>query len=299
MTADIQDSIDDLTASEAMKFICLFLAQNDDPQPPHVELGYTSQNEAFAEIGAIFETKPRTIQGERDAFDKFTDSPRAGWNKPLPPRLEKIFENYGDLSREDMRRMSQEILSKNWGKPMGSLFERIRRDGTKVPVDTPYNYSGLVFHFGNTKGTFKFALNLDQIVQSLKDIIDNIEHYREVGTERYEEKRYRRVFASTMTHEIPIALAATQTLGFFTTLAKIIHFSSSDQPYVYQTIKLDVDTIAKAIETLEKLKLENSDELTNNKASVVQTGSDKRIEGGQNLIYYLSLIHISEPTRPY
>ena len=164
MTADIEDMIDSLTAGEAMKFICLFLAQNDEPQPPHVELGYSSQNEAFAEIGSIFETKPRTIQGERDAFDKFTDSPRAGWNRHLPPRLVKIFEKYGDLSREDMRRISRELLSKNWGEKMGSLFERIRRDETKVPVDTPYTYSGLVFHFGNTKGTFKFALNLEQIV---------------------------------------------------------------------------------------------------------------------------------------
>lgn len=114
MSTKLQDFLDELTASEALKFICLFLAQNDDPQPPHIELGFVSQSEAFAEVGKAFDTKPRTVQNERDAFDKFTDSTRTGWDKPLPPRLVPIFDEYSGLSRDDMRDMSQAILGETW-----------------------------------------------------------------------------------------------------------------------------------------------------------------------------------------
>lgn len=121
MSDNLTDVIDDFSSSEAMKFLCLYLAQNDEPQPPHVELGFTSQNEAFVELGKLFDTKPRTIQNERDAFDKFTDSSRAGWEKPLPPRLVPIFEKYGELSRDDLRHISKDILGRKWENTMAGL----------------------------------------------------------------------------------------------------------------------------------------------------------------------------------
>jgi len=130
MTADLGDLVNSLTASEALKFVCLFLAQNDEPEAPHVELDFATQNEAFERVGEVFDTKPRTAQNERDAFDRFTNSSRAGWDKPLPPRLIPIFEQYGDLAREDMRHVSREILAKDWSKAMGVLpdLKVVRKD---------------------------------------------------------------------------------------------------------------------------------------------------------------------------
>lgn len=126
MSTELQEFLHGLTASEALKFVCLFLAQNDEPQPPHVELGFASQSEAFAKVGEKFQTKPRTIQNERDAFDKFTDSSRVGWDKPLPPRLIPVFEKYSGLSRGDMSRMSQNILSRNWSGDMSRLPDLLK-----------------------------------------------------------------------------------------------------------------------------------------------------------------------------
>lgn len=100
--------------SEAFRFLCLFLAQNDDPLPPHKQLGFDSQSASFSSIADQFGSKKRTVQNERDAFDAFTDSNRAGWQKPLPPRLLPIFEKFKDFPRDTMFRVATEILASDW-----------------------------------------------------------------------------------------------------------------------------------------------------------------------------------------
>ena len=115
MEINKQKIIDNLNSAEALKVVCLFLAQNDDPIPPHEELGFSTQAEAFEKIAVLFNSKARTVQNERDAFDYLTDSSRAGWQKELPPRLKPIWENFGELQRPVLQKTAKNILGKNWG----------------------------------------------------------------------------------------------------------------------------------------------------------------------------------------
>lgn len=133
MNSDLIEILDNFTSSDALKFLCLFLGQNDQPSPPHIELGFTSQSEAFTEIARRFNSKPRTVQNERDAFDRYTDSPRAGWDKELPPRLAPIFDNFGSMPRDDMRAISQAILKRKWKSSLDNV--------DAGPVQTPDNFS--------------------------------------------------------------------------------------------------------------------------------------------------------------
>lgn len=79
MADEFDKILDSMSASEALKFVCLFLAQNDTPEPPHEELGYSSQNKAFAAVAEKFNSTAGTVKNERDAFDYHTDSARVGW----------------------------------------------------------------------------------------------------------------------------------------------------------------------------------------------------------------------------
>jgi hypothetical protein len=59
------------------------------------------------------------VKNERDAFDRFTDSDRAGWNKlVLPRRLKIIHDIYGNVPRDELRKMAARILELEWIKPM-------------------------------------------------------------------------------------------------------------------------------------------------------------------------------------
>jgi len=151
MNFDANELVGGFTASEALKFLCLFLAQNDDPQPPHLELGFSSQSDAFVKIATIFASKPRTVQNERDAFDRFTDSARAGWDKNLPPRLIPIFENFGEMPRDNMREISQTILNQKWEKTMAELEdlaairEQLVDRLAEFPVDAELKIDGALW----------------------------------------------------------------------------------------------------------------------------------------------------------
>lgn len=151
MKFDADEVVGRFTASEALKFLCLFLAQSNDPEPPHLELGFSSQSEAFIKIATIFASKPRTVQNERDAFDRFTDSARAGWDKDLPPRLIPIFENFGEMPRDNMREISHIILNQKWEKTMAELEdlavirEQLADRLAEFPVDAELKIDGALW----------------------------------------------------------------------------------------------------------------------------------------------------------
>lgn len=164
MSVDLDEFLDGLTTEEALKFIYLFLAQNDEPEPPHVELGFASQNEAFAEVGRKFYTNPNTVKNERDAFDRHTNSSRVGWDKPLPPRLVPIFDKYASFPRDEMRLMSKAILSRDWGKPMAKLpdlpkiIDQCRAAVSAIDLTIPVNirddvWSRICEKFGSSQTT--------------------------------------------------------------------------------------------------------------------------------------------------
>ena len=141
MDSDTEKIVAGLSDDKALKFVCLFLSQNDEPSPPHVELGFTSQAEAFEGIAEKFLTRPNTVKNERDAFDRYTNSSRAGWNKVLPPRLSPVFEEFGALQREKMRDISRAILearrvvTMNELEDLPAIREELEQRLSKFSVD--------------------------------------------------------------------------------------------------------------------------------------------------------------------
>lgn len=93
--------------------VCLFLAQSGEP---HADLGYETQSAAFDAIGVKFGVPKNTVKNERDAFDRFTDSDRNGWNKELAPRLKPTFDTFSGVPRKDLRKLSVAIMSSDWEK---------------------------------------------------------------------------------------------------------------------------------------------------------------------------------------
>ena len=103
-------------APEALRLVCLYLAQTG---PTHSDLGYISATVAFREIGDIFKVPAATVKNERDAFDRFTDSDRVGWDKAvLPRRLKIVHDTYGDIPKDELRSMAARILELEWTETM-------------------------------------------------------------------------------------------------------------------------------------------------------------------------------------
>ena len=96
-----------------MNIVCLFLAQSEIPNPPHVDLGFLTQAEAFERVAEFFGSNQHTVKLTRDAFDRYTDSPRVGWDNPLRSELQKVWTTYSGLGRAELLDLTQTILARH------------------------------------------------------------------------------------------------------------------------------------------------------------------------------------------
>lgn len=158
---------------------------------------------------------------------------------------------------------------------MATLFEKIAESDIKIKVSPPT--LGHTITFSNTSGKW-FALTIDQIVGILTNIKDNITKYQTQAGATYIEKSYRDVFSATISDAVANALCTVQSLPMFTVLAQIIHYASSDAPYEYKSIELDVTKIDTAISALDSFRIFDPKK----KPPV----DPKRKKGGFNRIYY-------------
>ena len=93
---------------DAMYLVCLYMAQAGDPEK---FIGYFTQTEALDNLAGIFGVPRRTFKNERDYFDRFTNSNRQGFKtEDVPPRLKHIFEQYNQLGKEELLKLSRKIL---------------------------------------------------------------------------------------------------------------------------------------------------------------------------------------------
>ena len=138
----------DFDKLEAQRIICLFLAQDEDPEKPHKQLGFETAQSAFKEIGELFGRKKNTIKNERDAFDYYTDSSRVGWKANLKPSLDLIWKKYGDISREKLLQMSLnfiETLKDNKGMSQLNIFNEVANLDVKTEFKPPDAFNIIEF----------------------------------------------------------------------------------------------------------------------------------------------------------
>ena len=286
MDIDVGEIVDQLTTKEAMLVLSLFLAQKDEPQKTHEELGFSSHTDAFKKIASIFGYNSDTVRINRDFCDSQTDSARVGFQKTLPPPLEKIINKFGSLPREKMLEISREILSREWtlmadnNKIDNSLFSKIESADSKTKIKPAF--SGVVITFSNTGqgtgGRKWFTVTIDQLVSNLSDMITKLGAFKAAGS-NYVEANWRKAFEENLSDEVSRALAGTQTLPYFSLLAKIIHYANTNAPYVDKKIDLDEAKIRVALDTLKRIAADGLSEIN-------EVNDSERLKGGNNTIYY-------------
>lgn len=130
---------------------------------------------------------------------------------------------------------------------MADFIDDMLNYNTNILVARPT--SGLVFTFSNSgRGGNRnwFAMTGSQLVSCLEDIMGSNDDF----PARYEEKRWRQLFADNLDDDVARTMGAVQTLPLFEILAKIIHFSANDGPRSFKTINLEPARIRQAIALL-------------------------------------------------
>lgn len=284
MTIDVNEILKPISSKDAMSILCLFLAQKDEPRSTHEELGFKTQQSAFEKIATIFGYNHHTVKLTRDSFDHHTDSSRTGWREELRPALKSVWDDFSKFSRTDLLELCLEILSREWvpidKKDASSvtLFEKIEQAASKTKIKPVF--SGIIINFSNTRGNW-FAATIDQLISSLSDILANINAFRSAGTQ-YNETNWRSAFDANLEDEVSKALAGTQTLPYFSLLAKIIHFSNSSDAYADGRINLEEGQLKAAIKLLKEIS--TADKAAHK--SDHHTAEADRLTGGNNTIYY-------------
>ncbi|MFK5998305.1 MAG: hypothetical protein QM492_09385 [Rhodobacterales bacterium] len=115
-------------------------------------------------------------------------------------------------------------------------------------------------------------------MSNLSDMIDNLGAFQAAGAD-YVEANWRKAFEDNLSDEVSRALAGTQTLPYFSLLAKIIHYANTDVPYVDKKIDLDEAKIRVALDTLKRIAADGLSEIN-------ALNDAERLKGGNNTIYY-------------
>lgn len=273
-------------ARTALNVLCLYLAQ---PGHPHTDLGFDTQDAAFGNIGEIFGLSKNSVKNERDRYDRFTDSNRVGWKEEaLPPRLQEVFDQFSTIERDELLRLSTQILSMDWGVQMPAgqiknvLFERVVGEvGAPTQVRAPSD--GITVEFSNTgrRSNGWFLLTVEQILKAFDDLIDNHDVIvAEVGSEAsYEEAVWRRLFEEHLSDDVAKTMGKVQTLPLFELLSKIIHFAENDAERVARTLNLDLTSLNIARTALHGWWAASQSKEISHQSSTA-------LSGGENVIFY-------------
>lgn len=282
------DSIEGLAPSDAKHFLSLCLAQSGDA---HLELGFSTQGEAFAAIAEKFGTKRNTVKNNRDNFDSYTNSSREGWKTLLRPALQKVWMLAEGMSRDEILAVGRKILESEWAvgeEEDGESFADTDRDifgisnaeDNLIKVREPYLGSAITFSNTHSRNEDAwFVLTGEQIRQSLQDILENRDEFSDL----YHEATWRGLFAKHLTDDVARYMGGVQTFPLFEVLSKVIHYSGSSEARVPKTIDLTKGSLEKAIEAIRSLSVSGiitKEPIIDGETKGVPAGQ------GQNLIFY-------------
>jgi 5-methylcytosine-specific restriction protein B len=284
------DPVEGFDASDAKHFLSLCLAQSGDA---HVELGFSTQDEAFDTIAEKFGTKRNTVKNNRDNFDSYTDSSRVGWKTPLRPALQKVWSLAEGMSREEILQAGRRILESEWEVALdedeGSepttisdrdIFGLLNAEDNLIKIRKPYLGSAIIF--SNTHKRTEdawFVLTGEQIRQSLQDILENLGEF----STSYHEATWRGLFAKYLSDDVARYMGAVQTFPLFEVLSKIVHYSGTSDARLPKTIDLTKVALERAIEAISNLSVSG---IVAKDPSIGREAMAKPAGTGQNLIFY-------------
>ena len=280
----------DFDKLEAQRIICLFLAQDEDPEKPHKQLGFETAQSAFKEIGELFGRKKNTIKNERDAFDFYTDSSRVGWKANLKPSLDLIWKKYGDISREKLLQMSLNFigtLRDNKGMPQLNIFNEVANLDVKTELKPPDDSN--IVEFSNMQQGRKqqwHIMSVDQILECLEDY-KKPEFQSEDTPHRYNDDHWRDLlYKHHLSNKVLRTLAGTQGSAVFSVFAKLIQVAN-DLPIDHKVCPIDVELLDV---TITRIKNDMKSYVYPPRSNWVgRSPRTKNItvkQGGKNIIFY-------------
>ena len=284
------DPVEGLDSSDAKHFLSLCLAQSGDV---HIELGFSTQDEAFDTIAEKFGTKRNTVKNNRDNFDSYTDSGRVGWKTPLRPALQKVWDLADGMSREEILQTGRRILEAEWDVAFDEdeesepttisdrdIFGLLNAEDNLIKIREPYLGSAITFSNTHKRNEDAwFVLTGEQIRQSLQDILENLGEF----STSYHEATWRELFAKYLSDDVARYMGSVQTFPLFEVLSKIVHYSGTSEARVPKTIDLTAAALERAIEAIRSLSVSG---VATRDPSIGREPKGKPAGIGKNLIFY-------------
>ena len=277
-------TIDKLDRSEALRILCLFLAQDENPAKPHEQLGFKTADSAFKELGELFQDNKNGIKNERDAFDYHTNSPRVGWKTDLKPGLQFIWESYGHLSRTELLDMSLLILKtkrSNIDMVQPNIFDLVAGLDTATKLDAPDAHGNVNFSNMQEDGIEWYSMSVTQILGCLEDYkkpaFQNIDASLRYSDNRWRKQAYKKHFSD----KVMRALAGAQGSSVFSVLAKLIQ-KSNDLDVHHKLCPIDPPLLDVTIARIQN-------DMSQFRALISPAGESNQGSaktGGKNLIFY-------------
>lgn len=291
-------------SKSAMYVVCLLMAQ---PGEPHADLGYKTQTAAIEDIAAIFGVAKRTVQNERDSYDHFTKSDRVGWKADaLPPRLQAVFDQYGNAGRDTLIEMSKEILNKRWPKAareenhkmnnLELLSETVRFSeevarNFHIPKFTIISESyATTWGFVNGKGR-TFKLSNDDLIKALTEIVAAWDDWEAAEFNNNSRNPDATLPGFVSKHFSPGAhqvLANDQRRGFLHFISAVAFTATHDIPFDETASKVplrkeDYEAALKLV-----LEIQMNSKLVSQGAAMPGAAhkAGAALTGGENVIFY-------------
>lgn len=140
---------------------------------------------------------------------------------------------------------------------MNDLFSTLATLSQNSDFNATLSQRGGYITFSNSGrrgGTKYFQIGLDSLLQTLKDILNNLSEF--AGMTEYVESDWRNNGSAFFTDPVANANSTVQTKPLFSTLSKLIVWGNQptyDSLDTDQTIVLDADALRNAIEKLESI----------------------------------------------
>jgi len=291
-------------SQNALRTVCLFLAQAGDP---HAELSFDTQSKAFISIGAKFGVSKNTVKNIRDKFDHFTDSSRVGWKvDELQPDLKTIFNQYTDVTREELRDISQKILSSECGK-LSKEKDQEKTDGGQLSETAKFSAKvaenfliprftviaeayATTWGFENQKGR-TFKLSNDDLKKALTEILSAWDDWTAAALNNNSVNpdttltEFARHKFSGGAHRV---LANDQRRGFLHFISAIVFTATHDNPFdeAASQVPLKKEDYEAALGLVSEIQQNSKVVSLGTSKSGVTNKQQATFKGGENVIFY-------------
>lgn len=97
-----------VTNKEDVYRIAYFLSEYG--HSPLFQEEHLNQKKTIEKLATYLEVSPNTLRNYRDTFDRYTNSPRQGWDKPMDEEQKKIFDECKPMDKDTLLQKINTII---------------------------------------------------------------------------------------------------------------------------------------------------------------------------------------------